>query len=462
MTPSASPSATLPPVPSAEPPELVTIRDVEIVSTGTYQLASGEATFTADDLVAAVAALDDPAVQTPRLKIGHTDPRFDGEPALGKAENLRVSEDGQTLLCDFTGVPRWLADIMPSAYPSRSIEGWTNAETASGKKHALVITAVALLGVSLPGVATLDDLQSLYDEPEVELVGTHINAQVGGSMARSVLAAVEVEDVRRAYYETLTGDQAWWWIRAIRLDPEEVIVDDDEGGLYRVPFSIKGSDISFSDPVAVRIEYVDTPADVKAESGQRTAAIFASRAESRPDTTQEVDTMDPSVIRERLGLAEDASDDDVLAAIDAARAPVEPEPEPEAPETEPDGEEPTAEVPEGMALIDTETLNRLREGAEMGVAARRQQVEAERSRLLSAAIEDGRIPPSRREHYAALLEADEDGTRQLLASLAPGLIPVNERGASGEAGNIEAEAYPKSWLPELNRRGQGTTITVEA
>lgn len=280
-------------------------------------------------------------------------------------------------------------------------------------------------------------------------------------MPRSVLAAVEVEDVRRAYYDTLGGDQAWWWIRAIRLDPEELIVDDDEGGLYRVPFSIKGTDITFSDPVEVRIEYVDTPADVKADRAQHTLALFASRAESRPDTPEEVDTMDPTVIRERLGLAEDASDDDVLAAIDAARAPAEPDHEPEPEPSEEPGSEPGSEIPDGMTLIDNETLSQLRQGAEMGVAARRQQVEAERSQLLAAAIDDGRIPPSRREHYAALLEADEDGTRQLLASLAPGIIPVDERGASGEGSGIEAEAYPKSWLPELSR-GQSTAITVEA
>ena len=36
---------------------LVTIPDVEIVSTGTYQLSSGETTFTAEDMVAAVGAV---------------------------------------------------------------------------------------------------------------------------------------------------------------------------------------------------------------------------------------------------------------------------------------------------------------------------------------------------------------------------------------------------------------------
>jgi hypothetical protein len=64
--------------------------------------------------------------------------------------------------------------------------------------------------------------------------------------------------VRSAYYG-LTSDRPSWWIRAIYLDPNELIVDDDEGTLYRVPFTVSGDKITFAEPVEVKIEYVDVP-----------------------------------------------------------------------------------------------------------------------------------------------------------------------------------------------------------
>src|SRR4051812_16834895 len=114
-------------------PSLVTIPNVELLEVGEdWHAQSGDFTVTYEHLVAAVAAQDDPAVRTPVLKAGHTDPRFDGQPAYGKVENFRLSENGQTLIGDYVGVPSWLADAMPSAYPRRSIEGFFNWTTATG------------------------------------------------------------------------------------------------------------------------------------------------------------------------------------------------------------------------------------------------------------------------------------------------------------------------------------------
>lgn len=144
---------------SGEGPALVTIPNVPIVATGTYQLSTGEATFTHEDLVGYVNSVDDPAVKPARLKIGHMSEFGDGEPCFGKVLNPRLSEDGQTVIGDYVGVPAWLAEVLPVAYPSRSIEGALNATTATGKKHRLVVDAVSLLGVTLPGVSTLEDLE---------------------------------------------------------------------------------------------------------------------------------------------------------------------------------------------------------------------------------------------------------------------------------------------------------------
>jgi hypothetical protein len=166
-------------------PALATIPDVELLTVGMdWPGAHGELTFRFDHLADAVtAANQDPHIQIPRIKIGHADPRFntgegdhdpfyvpgDGEPALGSIENLRLENQGAVLMGDFVRVPLWLAEIMPAAYPNRSIEGayqdgrW-DVETPGGKKYSFVLTAVALLGIFRPAVEDLEDLQAFLTE----------------------------------------------------------------------------------------------------------------------------------------------------------------------------------------------------------------------------------------------------------------------------------------------------------
>jgi hypothetical protein len=166
-------------------PALATIPDVELMTVGMdWPGSHGELTFRFDHLADAVtAANEDPHIQLPRIKIGHSDPRFnsgegdhdpfyvpgDGEPALGSIENLRLDNQGAVLVGDFVRVPLWLAEIMPAAYPSRSIEGayqdgrW-DVETPGGKHYSFVLTAVALLGIFRPAVEDLEDLQAFLSE----------------------------------------------------------------------------------------------------------------------------------------------------------------------------------------------------------------------------------------------------------------------------------------------------------
>lgn len=158
---------------SEDRPEFVTIPAVQLVAAGTWNASTGEATITTEDLAAAVSAQQDPAVRKAVLKIGHIDPRFnveqadgsyDGTPAIGRIDNLRL--DGAVLVGDYTGVPAWLAEIIPVAYPSRSIEGLWGFTSATGRTHKFVITAVSLLGETEPAVKGLDDVRSLFYGPD--------------------------------------------------------------------------------------------------------------------------------------------------------------------------------------------------------------------------------------------------------------------------------------------------------
>lgn len=140
---------------------------VELIRTGRWNISTGPWDASRDDLAAAVAAMSCPAVRKPVLKIGHTDDRFtpagDGEPAIGWVDNLRLTDGGHTLVGDYVGVPAWLDSIMASAYPDRSVEGTYRHRCQLGHTHPFVLTGVALLGVTPPGVGTLTPLNSLDD-----------------------------------------------------------------------------------------------------------------------------------------------------------------------------------------------------------------------------------------------------------------------------------------------------------
>jgi hypothetical protein len=313
-----------------------------------------------------------------------------------------------------------------------------------------------------------------------------------------VEAQVNVGDIRRAFYDDFAqGDRWWWWDRELLVNPNEFIAEDDEGDLWRVPFNLieqSGDDpdeIEFGDPEAIKIKYVpdkkraddNAEAVVKLVSARLSDAgtVLATNASPPPDRARgnqkKEATVDQQVIqnlRRLHGLSEeqlpdDATDEAIADALAGIETPETPPPAGDPPEGDPgeggeggegegEGEEPNpnpegVEIPEGMALIDAETLKGLQEGAQEGIAASRRLKEGDKSKLLDGAVKAGKFPPSRREHYAKAYDADPKGTRDLINQLAPGLVPVDER---GNAGNVEefgeADAYPSDWLPDVAAR----------
>lgn len=124
-------------------------------------------------------------------------------------------------------------------------------------------------------------------------------------------------------------------------------------------------------------------------------------------------------LRERLGMT-DASDEQLLAAVDELRKPAEPKFEP----------------PVGTVLLDAAQLDELRAAAADGRAARAQQAAERRERTVNAAVADGRIAPASRASWLAALEQNEESTTALLGTLAKNTIPVAEIGHSDD---IETE-----------------------
>jgi 2'-5' RNA ligase len=157
---------------------------VELIRTGSWSTMSGSWSPTPEDLAAAVEAQSCPAIAKPIIKLGHVDSRFDGEPAMGYFENLRLSDGGHTLLADQVTLP-WLHSVQAAAYPSRSIEGNYNHTCGSGHKHKFVLTAVALLGVTPPAVKTirrLNDIPAMLgvaaSKPEVPEGAEHVEVTI--------------------------------------------------------------------------------------------------------------------------------------------------------------------------------------------------------------------------------------------------------------------------------------------
>ncbi|MGR6579275.1 phage protease [Rhodococcus qingshengii] len=469
---------TTPIVPQA--PALSHLPNVELMQAGTWSASTGVHTFTTDDFAHAIAALDCPAVRRPYLKLGHVDPRFDGEPAVGWIDNMATASDGHTLKGDLVGMPGWLGTpdengytVIASAFPDRSIEGRWNSQCALGHVHPFVLTGLALLGVTPPAIGTLESLQdvgALYGvTASAEATGTAFSVQMKGSAMpnpnpTTVAMGVTTEDVRRAYY-----DDAPWsaWIEEMQLVPLELIVlDDSSGERSRVPVTVEGDGVdgvTFGDavPVVVRYEDVTAPADDAGAAPDVTASArpqiirFASRTESRLGVAPQASTNTRvaaaagtteggsaveftdeqlATLLEALGLAEGATADEIVTAVEEqATAPT---------ETEADS---TAAASArlsaaGLVTVDSGVLASLTAQAARGEAAAARQEREDRERVVDAALSQGKITPANRAHWLTLMSADPKGTADLLAGLPAELaVPLSEVG-HGQSDDVAASA----------------------
>ncbi len=167
------------------------------------------------------------------------------------------------------------------------------------------------------------------------------------------------------------------------------------------------------------------------------AALHVPPATSEPgQPTERQDAMSVTFMAglcERLGISDaNVSEDAVLAALDEALT--------EQAETP---AAPTAALPDGVTAIEVDILTAMRSELDELRAIRTEQADANRAALVEAAIADGRIPPARREHWTAALKADEEGMAPVLASLAPGTVPLAEIGHSDDVESADDTLYAK-------------------
>jgi hypothetical protein len=502
-------------VPTAPP--LGRVANVELMHTGTWTLSTGLFTFTIEDLAAAVAALECPAVRRPALKFGHTPDAAPGQPAIGFVANMATAENGRTLVGDFVGMPGWLVDtdadgnsVLSSAYPDRSIEGAFDFRCQIGHTHPFVIKAVALLGEEEPGIGTIQSLQDLADlygvaasaDPgDAGSVAVIVRASEGSVMPNprpvQVSATVTTEDVRRAFYSSPAGAGWSTWIEEMQLEPLQLIVmDDDTNTRSRVPVNIGDGEgqeaVSFADAVPVIVRYDDAAQSAAAAAGAQGGRRirFASRTESRPAPTaseaaQQIAAaakknppaaaagvtpsekgagMDPAKIREALGLGPDASDDEVRtawASTNLAAAPPSPSTEPTSAPPAPAADAPTSQ-PDlvaaskkavGTMTIDASAWDEREQRIKRLEADAAKRAREERDQVIAEAVKDGKFAPARKDHWVRLWDADPEGTRQVIAGLTKNVIPVEAIGFAGGDDEDFDQEFASLFPPAATTKG---------
>lgn len=455
------------------PVELVTIPNVPLVRTGHFDAMSGPVDFTLEHLEAAVLAFEnDPAILAPRIHLGHEDPRFaaatrdqDGEPALGWFDNLRV--DGNTLYGD-AHMPAWLEEMADWAFPSRSVEGMFGLATATGNTHIFALTGVALLGVSLPAVETLDDLRELGERAGA--VSVAASAPTVARMPRTVLAGVGMPDLSRAWYAAEESGEleglpdtydVWsWYVTEIRVDDDgslfALVIDDATGDLWRFDATVSGNTVTFAKPKQVVVQFV--AAQSSGHPSRPALARFTSRRESRGTQAASAEpnqeAIRPMTDEQRralalaLGLPEDTAEDALhtAAAERAAQDPADVEPDPT---TEPDpapvaedDRELVAATAGATVQVSREVWEQTQRDAQAGAAARSAQITAERDQVVDRAVREGRIMASERQQWRDDLEASPDLVASQLGRLAAGKFPNDGREIGGvdasQADNFEA------------------------
>lgn len=451
----------MPVLDDTEPTGVVTIADVELVRAGSWLAAAGDGNITSDDLDAILAASTDPEVDRPAVRIGHIDPRFDGEPALGWVENLR--RDGDTILGDLTGVPAKLAEVMRSAFRRRSVE-LSEVETPSGKRYRRALRGLSLLGVKRPAVKGLADVLALYSTGEL--------AEPGASV---LLAEISLDEIRRLTVEAVTGTSSLDRYAPVpaeayasELYTDHVIVELYEPTgprYYRVDYEVApDGTLAIGQPVEVARRYVPITTTVALSEPElrgytaSTAAGASTFRHTRPPATyapperptpEERTPMaiDEARLRQLLGLSADA---DVEARVrqlvgqggdpnqpDGTPAPPSDQPGTGSPEpgvTDPNATPAPAAQPDqqaagnpadpradalGLVTLSEGSLAELRAQASAGAAAAAELARQRREATLTAAVQQGRIAPAERSLFAAQIEKDEEGTTTLLAGLTP-------------------------------------------
>jgi ATP-dependent protease ClpP protease subunit len=380
-----------------------------------FDMIGGWMGVSAEDFVRDVAALD-----VDHLNVHLNSPGGDAAEGVAIANVLRQHRADVTI---------WVDGIAASA---ASVIAMAGDEVVMSVGSQLMIHDA--WGFSQGNAAEMRKAAEMLDSTSNALASTYA-AKTGGTTEewRAVMAA-------EAWY---TADEA---VTAKLAD--RVATDADNGsasGEQVVPGSASGWLFDWWDSLASADRHADALRALygkasRAEAppppmpGQlplqlpapKTPAATASgstqeeRSEPVAFTDEHLDTL-----RTKLGLAADADEDAIVAAVtEQADA--------SAGETDEDRD---LQVPDGAVLVAASVLDDLKAQAAQGVEARQEQQRQRREQLVAAAVQDGRIRPADRAGWLNDLEKDPERKEATLASLTPGLVPLVPIGRAAENDN---------------------------
>ena len=469
--------------------EYLTVKDIEIAKVGTHATGDGEVPITAEDLQNMVLAAGTGLLPKPVVKIGHINAAVDnpswgdGAPAYGQLDNLRLSDDGQTLVADWVNAPKDLADKQPSAYPQRSMEATLGMELKDEtgtvvESYPAVLTGVALLGATAPAVKGLADVHASFSTRG----GAKVFASGGTSVAiRASLpggrTGNELQEALREAVHSLEdrGSDEWLWL--VDFTDEHAFYQEEapEGRTFQRAYTLDsdGKVAWSSDPVEViprhTFEPVTEPSTSQVPVPQQAVAASQSSAtdSAKPVEAPELEGDKPmlsketlAALRKQLELPEDASVEDITAAINGDNQPAEEDPtgadQPggdttddqaaaeDAQDREPELVAASAGAPATVTLSEARFNDFLKEHADMKVKLSAIEQERQESFIdseISRAKAEGRILPADEEQVRVLFSEAPKAAKKYLDGLTA-VLPVREMGttnAVNASGDSEVE-----------------------
>lgn len=251
----------------------------------------------------------------------------------------------------------------------------------------------------------------------------------------------------RAQWRDVMREETWYTAQeAVDAGLADSLVDDapDASARYDLAaYAFAHAGRAAAPPPAIFTARPAPAAPSAAEAIRRVHAATTKTTTASPagGTKEGATQVDPVKLREALGLAPDASDDEVKASAQAslnlpaapAAAPPEGTPAPAAPI-------PTAAAPGTVVLSESawqETQNQLRALAAFVDKTKRD----ERDTVLAKAIGDGKFTPAQKDQFAKLWDSNPDGTRGLIDSMTPNAAFATQAlgYATGDGDDFERE-----------------------
>jgi hypothetical protein len=367
---------------------LVRIRRVPLVNVGEYMLSEGGKVSFTEKMLA--SAIEHGKGLRARLGIGHIDPEYnrvhatsDGDLSFGQVDSSTLEFDGKTLWGDLENVDERLAQILPSNLPSRSIEGDILPD------GTLRLTAVKLLGMTLPGVTDIPDIKALVREQEGVFVAASTADQEGTPFT-------VVLDMTTPVAASATNN-----------DPKEDQIMDEK--LRESLIALHGLADDATDEAILK-------------------AVAAAAAAKANDKTKETPAKaKTSAASEDDELDEEEDEDDTDSPTDAAEL-----------------EEALAvAASHGLVVMPQSQFKTLRVAATKGAEAHDRLFAEDKAKEMRGHLERGAVTPDDVEkEWGPLYDKDAERCKRIMASLPDGMRAPT--GRQGKVGDVDHDTNDKN------------------